>query len=106
MLGRSSERARLENQRFFESALRDSTINAIRGALDESASSALLFYMRFPPPISADKIHARLFDLFDSGSIVLEKRIIADLYRRFDFHYSERSGFDFERMAAEGMARL
>jgi len=106
MLSRPSEKAILQSQRSLELALRQATIKAIRGALEESASSALLRYMNFPPPISADKIHARLYDLLDSGAIVLEKRIIAELYRQFDLHYTERPGFDFELMVAKGMARL
>jgi hypothetical protein len=106
MLRRSSERERLHTQRRFESALMGSTVRAIRGALDESSSSALLFYLKFASPISAEKIHERLYGILDSGAIVLEKRIVAELYGRFNFHYSERNGFDFERMLAEGRARL
>ena len=104
MLSRYGESASPEGQRFFQLALRDSTIRAIRDALEESAASALLHFLSSSPPISAEKIHTMLNDLLDSGAVVIERRIILELYKKLDLRYSERLGFDFERMAAEGLA--
>lgn len=71
-------------------------VDVMDGLLGEGGRKALLFHFDWTVVVDqAEKFHRNLFAILKDGSIVLEREIAKELFRRLHLQYTETGSFEF-----------
>ncbi len=86
----------------FYQLLKMSALDALRLALGKSAMEILCYKFKLDELIlDAKAFHTTLYSLFSDGSVVIEKIIIKEIYKRIGLQYQYDTAFNFENALSD-----
>lgn len=88
----------MEQRVEFPDLLRECIHDGVEGVLGWGGMQVLLYHFQLDQYWEKPReFHINLHFALGPGSVVLEKMIVKELFRRLNVPYAERDGFDFER---------
>jgi hypothetical protein len=86
----------------FSEKLHECILDGLEYILGEIAMKAVIFYIELGDCIEdPSEFHKNLYAIFGEGTLILEKTIVKELFRRLNLSCEERSDFDFARCVNE-----
>ena len=89
----------------FNAILKESFTATVRAVLGGSPGDALLFYLDFSSSGDPAELVEKMRDVIGSGSPVIERLILKDLYDRLMLPYAERANPEFIAEVESARAR-